>query len=218
MYKLGADNRDADALSRRSHIAKLQSICAAVPSWLDVVISSYESDSMAHELLAKLAISDGAEPNFSLKQGLIRHHGRIWVGSDSSVSKKSLKLSMPRLLGAILGFQQHTDVLSSCSVSRILSNNSSLRAHLVNRRSPTILGTQVSSNPCLFQLWLGKVSRWTLLKVCLLLGGKNCILVIIDRFSKHAHFIMMSHPFTAQTVAKLFLQHVYRLHGCGRTT
>lgn len=44
-------------------------------------------------------------------------------------------------------------------------------------------------------------------------GGKNCILVIVDRFSKYGHFIPMAHPFTALTVAKLFLQHVYRLHG-----
>ena len=69
MYKPGADNRVADALSRRSHTAELHSISAAVPSCLDAVIASYESDSKAQELLAKLAISDGAEPNFSLQQG-----------------------------------------------------------------------------------------------------------------------------------------------------
>ena len=45
------------------------------------------------------------------------------------------------------------------------------------------------------------------------LGGKNCILVIVDRFSKYEHFIRLAHPFTAFIVAKLFLNHVYRLHG-----
>ena len=44
-------------------------------------------------------------------------------------------------------------------------------------------------------------------------GGKNCILVIVDRFSKYAHFIPMTHPFTALTVAKTFITNVYRLHG-----
>lgn len=44
-------------------------------------------------------------------------------------------------------------------------------------------------------------------------GGKNCILVIVDKFSKFAHFLPLSHPFTASQVAKLFMQQVYRLHG-----
>lgn len=46
------------------------------------------------------------------------------------------------------------------------------------------------------------------------LGGKNCI----DQFLKYAHFILLAHPFTALTVAKLFLQHVYRLHGLPSST
>ena len=44
-------------------------------------------------------------------------------------------------------------------------------------------------------------------------GGKNCILVIVDKFPKFAHFLPLSHPFTASQVAKLFMQQVYRLHG-----
>jgi len=32
-------------------------------------------------------------------------------------------------------------------------------------------------------------------------GGKNCILVIVDKFSKFAHFLPLSHPFTASQVA-----------------
>jgi hypothetical protein len=43
-------------------------------------------------------------------------------------------------------------------------------------------------------------------------GGKNCILVIVDCFSKYGHFIPMSHPFTTLTVAKSFLTNDYRLH------
>jgi len=44
-------------------------------------------------------------------------------------------------------------------------------------------------------------------------GGKNCILVVVDKFSKFSHFIPLSHPFTAAVIAKTFMQHVYRLHG-----
>lgn len=43
--------------------------------------------------------------------------------------------------------------------------------------------------------------------------GKNVILVVVDRFTKYAHFIAFSHPFTAQIVAKSFLDVIYKLHG-----
>ena len=35
--------------------------------------------------------------------------------------------------------------------------------------------------------------------------GYNCILLIVDLFNKYAHFLSLCHPFTATTVAKLFI-------------
>ncbi|GJR80457.1 retrotransposon-related protein [Tanacetum coccineum] len=43
--------------------------------------------------------------------------------------------------------------------------------------------------------------------------GKSVILVVVDRLRKYAHFMAMQHPFTASTVAQVFLDNVYRLHG-----
>ena len=43
--------------------------------------------------------------------------------------------------------------------------------------------------------------------------GCNCILVVVDKFSKYAHFIALTHPFTALQIAKVYLDHIYKLHG-----
>jgi transposase InsO family protein len=39
------------------------------------------------------------------------------------------------------------------------------------------------------------------------------VILAVDKFSKYSHFLPLSHPFTAITVAKLFFSEIYRLHG-----
>jgi hypothetical protein len=44
-------------------------------------------------------------------------------------------------------------------------------------------------------------------------NGKEVILVVVDRLTKFAHFIPMSHPYTVQSVAKAFIDNILKLHG-----
>jgi hypothetical protein len=44
-------------------------------------------------------------------------------------------------------------------------------------------------------------------------GSTNCVLVIMDKFSKYAHFLPLMHQFTVATVAQIFLDNIYNLHG-----
>jgi hypothetical protein len=36
---------------------------------------------------------------------------------------------------------------------------------------------------------------------------------VIDRLSKYAQFIPLSHPYTTGSIAKLFLDHIFKLYG-----
>lgn len=45
-------------------------------------------------------------------------------------------------------------------------------------------------------------------------SGKTAIWVVIDLFSKQAHFVPCAKIPTAPQLTKMFLQQVYQLHGC----
>lgn len=47
--------------------------------------------------------------------------------------------------------------------------------------------------------------------------GYTFIMVVVDRFTKFAHFIPIEHPYTAMTIAQLFLDNVVKLYGMPKT-
>lgn len=47
--------------------------------------------------------------------------------------------------------------------------------------------------------------------------GKRVIFVVVNRLRKAAHFMALKHPYTAMSVAQMFLDHVYKLHGFPRS-
>ena len=44
-------------------------------------------------------------------------------------------------------------------------------------------------------------------------NGHSVIMVVVDHLSKYAYFIPLKHPFTAASIAKIFVANVVRLHG-----
>lgn len=41
----------------------------------------------------------------------------------------------------------------------------------------------------------------------------NSVWVVVDRLTKYSHFVTLKHPFSAKTVAQLFVKHVLKLRG-----
>jgi hypothetical protein len=45
------------------------------------------------------------------------------------------------------------------------------------------------------------------------LGNKSFIMVVVDHLSMYVHFCALQHPFTTSTVAQIFMDQVFKLHG-----
>uniref|UniRef100_A0A8R7NYH1 Integrase catalytic domain-containing protein n=1 Tax=Triticum urartu TaxID=4572 RepID=A0A8R7NYH1_TRIUA len=59
---------------------------------------------------------------------------------------------------------------------------------------------------------------WTRLSMDFIEGlpkfeGKEVIFVVVDRLTKFAHFLPLSHPFNVKSVAQVFIDNVIKLHG-----
>jgi hypothetical protein len=44
-------------------------------------------------------------------------------------------------------------------------------------------------------------------------GNKSVIMVVVDRLAMYAHCCALQHPFTTSTVAQLFMDQAFKLHG-----
>ena len=43
--------------------------------------------------------------------------------------------------------------------------------------------------------------------------GKSILLVVVDWLAKYGHIVSLPHPYTAETIAQLFFEQIFRLHG-----
>jgi hypothetical protein len=44
-------------------------------------------------------------------------------------------------------------------------------------------------------------------------GNKSVIMVVVDRLSKYDQFCSLQHPFTTSTLAQIFMDNIFKLHG-----
>jgi len=176
---------------------------------LDEVVASYTDDTKAKDLLNHLAISPSDEPNYELHQGLLCHKGRLWISADKSLQQRIIQAFHSSAVGGHSGF--------SATYNRIkqLFSRTGLKSSVHQFVSSCLTCQQAKPDraryPGLLQPLHVPSMAWQSISMDFVeglpsSGGKNCILVVVDRFSRYAHFLPLAHPYTALSVAKLFLQ------------
>jgi hypothetical protein len=105
-YRKGLENRAADALSRRQHDPQesLAVITECQPAWLADVRASYQGNTQAMNLLAKLQVSPDSKQRFKMADSILYFRNRIWLGGSPEMQHKILLAFYSSAIGGHSGF------------------------------------------------------------------------------------------------------------------
>lgn len=190
------------------------SICT--PTWIERLQAGYEEDEFTRQLMAELSLSSVNDKGFQLINDIIRYKGRIWVGTNPLDQQHILQALQDSGIGGHSGFNatyQRIKQLFAWPKMKDFIKQYVQSCGVCQQAKVEHLKT-----PGLLQLLTIPSEAWSVVSMDFIEGwpsphNKTVIMVMIDKFSKYAHFIPMSHPFTALQVAQLYLNQVYKLHG-----
>jgi hypothetical protein len=216
VYRKGNDNTAADALSRNPAANELYHIPVAKPRWLEIIAEGYLKDPKAQLLLQELSFHNPNERGYALCQGIIRFKDRIWLGNNPE-AHQAILLSLHSS-----GVGGHSGFLGTYQRIKALFAWPKMKAHIKAYVQQCHTCQQAKGEhvklPGLLNPLPVPTEAWNVISMDFVeglpkYGSFNCILVVIDKFTKYGHFIPLAHPYTALTVAEKFIDTVYRLHG-----
>ncbi|CAL9248404.1 unnamed protein product, partial [Arabidopsis halleri] len=216
-YKQGKENVAADALSRVTGSQLLHiTLSQAHQGFYHSLQMLWQTDPHLKKVISDIQGNKNSHPKFSFVNGELRHRGKLVVGNDKEVKLHILKWLHDSAIGGHSGRDKTLHRVKSLFYwpKMSLEVQNYVRNCSVCQKNKNDL----AAKPGLLQPLAIPAGIWQSISLDFIEGlppstGKHCILVVVDRLSKQAHFIALSHPYTALDVAQAFLDHIYKLHG-----
>ena len=201
--------------------SELTTISYPYLSWLDDLRRHVEQDDW---ILAKLQIvlnstSDSAPLKFlryHFANGFLRYKNRIVLSPTSSWRAKFFEEHHCTPSAGHAGFLKTYKRISRSFYWEGMKNNikdmvSACAVCQKNKYESLAPAGLLNPLPIPQRIWIDIYMDFiTGLPPC---KGKSVIFVVVDRFSKATHFLSLSHPYTAHSVAQTFIDQVFKLHG-----
>jgi hypothetical protein len=217
-YKKGKDNVAADALSRVQNSGELAALILTnvQSNLLPRVLQSWEGDAKVQEIIRKLKANPASCPKYTWVHDQLRRKGRLVIGKDTELRKELLLsfhgdsvgghsgvLATYKRIGAVFYWKGlKNDVKKMVAECDICQRNKSDLAAYPGLMQPLPIPDKVWNDISMDFIEQLPKSQ-----------GRSVIMVVVDRLSKYSHFIALSHPYTASSVATAFMDNVYKLHG-----
>jgi len=220
LYRKGKENAAADALSRVGHLLAIQAVSTMQPIWIQELLNSYATDPKAQQLLTQLAIASPNAKGYSLDRGVIRFKNKLWVAQNSALQTKIITAFHASAIGG------HSGVQATYHRINKLFHWKGLKVAVEDFIKQCQICQQakhLNTSPAgLLQPLPIPEGAWQDLSMDFIEGlpkseGYTVILVVVDRFTKYAHFIPIKHPYTAHTIAQSVFDNIVKLHGMPKT-
>lgn len=173
------------------------------------------SDDAAQRLLQRLSVGPKSDEFFTLSQGILRYKGRVWIGNDHALEQQIISALHDSPQGGHSGFPVTYRRLSSLFKWAGMKSmvQEFVRSCLICQRAKP-----ERNHPAgLLQPLPIPSVPWEVATMDFIEGLPpsrqfDCLLVVVDKLTKYAHFIPLKHPYTASKVADVFVDNIYKLH------
>jgi hypothetical protein len=163
-----------------------------------------------------LTLDSAVAPHFTLQQGLLRYKNMIWIGLDSTLHSELISAFHASAVGGHSGISVTYRRMKQCITWRgmKLAVKHFVKACLICQQSKP----ERVKYPGLLQPLPIPDSVWQVITMDFVeglpqSGAANCIMVVVGKLTKYAHFLPLKYPYTTQSVSKVFLDSIYNLHG-----
>lgn len=184
-------------------------------SWLHDLADKYNSYPDTAPILQALSLKSPSGP-YQITQGIIRYHSRIVVPATSEFPLKIFTALHATPIGGHSGFLVTYHKIKKQFVWQ------GMKKMIATWCSHCSICQQAKSERVKYTSLLQPIqvpaAAWQVISMNFIEGlptsdKYNCIMVVVNKFSKYNHFVPLRHPFTALKVATQFMDQVIKLHG-----
>lgn len=186
----------------------------------DFIKATWKSDPNLENLISELAADPSTHPHFTYVNDELRFKGKLVIGNDSSVKLRIFEWLHDSVIGGHSGRDTTVHRIKSLFYWPVMSKE--VQHYIRNCEICQRNKYDLSAKPKLLQPLPLPEGIWQSISLDFIEGlqpssNKHCILVVVDRFSKNAHFIAISHPYTSIKISQKYLDNVFKLHGMPQT-
>jgi hypothetical protein len=217
IYKKGKDNVVADALSQKyEDEGSIFSLSFIVPDWLQAVRQEWLHDPKSLHLIQQLQSNAPASLGYSWLHDELRYKGHLYLSKQSKLKSMVLSKLHATPTAGHSGFTKTYDRVKRSffwdGMKQDIHNFVAECDVCQCNKGETV------KSPGTLQPLLIPPAIWRDISMDFITGlpksrNKSVIMVVVDHLSKYAHFYALQHPFTTSTVAQLFMDQVFKLHG-----